>query len=378
MMMMNQSNCHWRRSRRQQEDKDRRRTKDLLLSDPSFMVSCSVCLLVLLALLSPSTTTAFQQLQYRENPPAAVGKGKGGVVGLSRKARTTSRPETTTTTTTTTTLRMFDFLKGDQDKDEETKKANKDTKTETADTSITDSGYDEDDPVEKIFSFFFGQKEESPMGMKRFGAERFPEQYPAVIDEFADPLEGDSKDVAALRPLLKNTNLETRQLKLTYDANKHGWDSTKFHNKVDKLGGGLVVCTTSDGLVCGGYNPKGWVGYGEARGSIAAFLFVYKRGLTELPSKLRKVGGKSLAQQDLPESGPCFGADSLVIPLDPANPKQARSKLGSYYERFPDGTNTLFGKRGGTVQLKDLKVYHGVYEDGEYIPFTDAEPFALY
>lgn len=125
-------------------------------------------------------------------------------------------------------------------------------------------------------------------------------------------------------------------------------------------------------------NPKGWVGYGEARGSIAAFLFVYKRGLTELPTKLRKVGGPSLAQQDLPEIGPSFGADSLVIPLDKQNPKLARSKLGSYYERFPDGTSTLFGKRGGNVILKDLKVYHGVYGPDEYIPFTDAEPFALY
>ena len=26
-----------------------------------------------------------------------------------------------------------------------------------------------DDPVDKIFSFFFGEKEEAPMGMKRFG-----------------------------------------------------------------------------------------------------------------------------------------------------------------------------------------------------------------
>ena len=78
------------------------------------------------------------------------------------------------------------------------------------------------------------------------------------------------------------------------------------------------------------------------------------------------------------EIGPSFGADSLVIPLDKSNPKVARSKLGSYYERFPGGTNTLFGKRGGSVQLKDLKVFHGVYAEGEYIPFTDAEPFALY
>lgn len=126
-------------------------------------------------------------------------------------------------------------------------------------------------------------------------------------------------------------------------------------------------------------NPKGWVGYGEARGSIAAFLYVFKRGLDTLPTKLRKCGGPSLAQQDLPELGPSFGADSLVIPMGRADPRLARSKLGSYYERFPDGTNTLFGgSRGASVELKDLKVYHGVYAEGEYIPFTDAEPFALY
>ncbi|CAJ1946415.1 unnamed protein product [Cylindrotheca closterium] len=270
-------------------------------------------------------------------------------------------------------LHMFDFLKPkeEEDKSDEPPPA-------AAAAEVEEPQDFSDDPVDKIFSFFFGAKEESPMGMKRFGRERFPEQYPAVLDEWAAPVEGDDKEMAALRPMLKNTNLEFRNLKLTYSANRDGWNAKKFHDKVDKLGGGLVVCTTTDGLICGGYNPKGWVGYGEARGSIAAFLFVFKRGLTELPSKLRKVGGPSLAQQDLPEIGPSFGADSLVIPFEQSRPKIARSKLGSYYERFPDGTNTLFGKRGASVELKDLKVYHGVYAEGEYIPFTDAEPFALY
>ena len=128
---------------------------------------------------------------------------------------------------------------------------------------------------------------------------------------------------------------------------------------------------------------KGWVGYGEARGSIAAFLFVLgdkpyaNKDQTAPGYKLRKVGGAGLAQMDMPEAGPSFGADSLVISLSPENPKGARSKLGSYYERFPDETNSLFGSKG-SVQLKSMKVYHGVYEEGEYIPFTDAEPFALY
>lgn len=219
------------------------------------------------------------------------------------------------------------------------------------------------------------------MGMARFGPDRFPEQYPATKTEWAAPLEADdTPEMKQIRPLLKNTNLETRALKLTYDANRDGWDAEKFHALVDKKGGAVVLCTTRMGILCGGYNPKGWVGYGEARGSIAAFLFIlggqFAKG--DAPGiKLQKVGGPSLAQVDNPESGPSFGADSLVIPLAKGNPKLARSKLGSYYERLPDGTNTIFGK-DASVQLKDLKVYHGVYEEGEYIPFTDAEPFALY
>ena len=246
---------------------------------------------------------------------------------------------------------------------------------------------DEPDIIEKVFGMFFGKPEESPFGLKRFGKERFPEQYPAVIDEWADPIPSDTPEMAILRPLLKNTNLESRALRITYNANQQGWSATKFHQAVDKQGGALVVCKTTSGLLCGGYNPKGWVGYGENRGSIAAFLFVQTKGSNNRNdpkyqpfTKLRKVGGAGMAQMDNPECGPCFGADSLVIPLNSydSNPKQARSKLGSYYERFPDGTNSLFGKDKASVQLSDLKVFHGVYEEGEYVPFTDAEPFALY
>lgn len=269
---------------------------------------------------------------------------------------------------------FFNFDKKDK-KEEEDKKA-KEIKEESE-----KSEYVEDDPVEKMFNFFFGAKEESPMGLARFGSERFPEQYPATKDEWADPVETDDADMKILRPFLKNTNVETRALQLTYDANRDGWDPISFHNAVDKKGGAIVMCVTRMGIVCGGYNPKGWVGYGEARGSIAAFLYVVggkfaKQGTPG--TKLQKVGGPGLAQMDMPETGPSFGADSLVIPLSESNPKLARSKLGSYFERFEDGTNSLFGKGDASVQLRELKVFHGVYEEGEYIPFTDAEPFALY
>lgn len=264
---------------------------------------------------------------------------------------------------------FFNFDKGDEGKNEE-----------SAEEEDEKSNAPDEDPIEKIFGFFFGGKEDNPMGMDRFGPERFPEQYPAVLDEWADPVGSDTAEMAKLRPLMKNTNLETRGLKLSYDANRDGWDAIKFHQAVDKKGGAIVVCTSRMGITAGGYNPKGWVGYGEDRGSVAAFLFILggKYATGGAPGiKLQKVGGGGLAQRDIPEKGPSFGADSLVIPLGGENPRLARSKLGSYYERLPDGGNSLFGK-DGAVQLSDLKVYHGVYAEGEYIPFTDAEPFALY
>lgn len=294
----------------------------------------------------------------------------------SRLSHVAKQMKTSNGSSSTTSLNLGDFFNFGKPKQAEPEIA---TAAEADEETEEEVYYDPDDPIEKIFGIFF-KKEKSPMGMARFGQDRFPEQYPATLDEWAEPVEGDDAEMAMLRPLLKNTNLETRNLRLTYDANKDGWDPTVFHSKVDKQGGAIVLCTTRAGLKCGGYNPKGWVGYGEARGSIAAFLFILggKYAINGAPGiKLRKVGGPGLAQMDLPESGPSFSPDALVIPMEQNNPQVARSKLGSYYERLPDGTNSLFGK-DASVQCKDVKVYHGVYAEGEYIPFTDAEPFALY
>lgn len=51
-------------------------------------------------------------------------------------------------------------------------------------------------------------------------------------------MESDNAETAALRPLLKNTNLEFRGLQLTYSANRDGWNADAFHKRVDKKGGG--------------------------------------------------------------------------------------------------------------------------------------------
>lgn len=160
--------------------------------------------------------------------------------------------------TSTTSLSLGDFFNFNKNDGA----AEQQVAAEPADANASGQpeGEEDQDPVEKMFGFFFGAKEEKPMGMDRFGPERFPEQYPAIKDEWAEPLEGDDGEMAKIRPFLKNTNLERRGLKLTYDANRDGWDPISFHTAVDKKGGAVVLCTTRMGVVCGGYNPKGWVG----------------------------------------------------------------------------------------------------------------------
>lgn len=56
-------------------------------------------------------------------------------------------------------------------------------------------------------SVFFGKKEEAPANLKRMTVKTFPDQYPAEKVLQAEPVEGDSKDAAVIRPLLRQTEL---------------------------------------------------------------------------------------------------------------------------------------------------------------------------
>lgn len=253
----------------------------------------------------------------------------------------------------------------------------------------TDSdGSENMDIIERFYTAIFGKKEKEPFGLKRFDRDRFPELYPAPLDEFADAVESDTGEMVLFRPLLARTQLQTRELQLLYDANRDGWSCEAFHGCVDRCGASVVVGRTGR-AVFGGYNPKGFVGYGESRGSKAAFLFSWPDGDVERPAmKMRKVGGAALAVVDQPDTGPKFGADSFVVNLRPPRAgwgegkegdRIAFSKLGSYYEARPDGGRTLFGKGEnpkGEI-LTELRVYAGVYAEGEEIPFNDALPFSL-
>jgi len=273
------------------------------------------------------------------------------------------------------------FDSGKQPKQTE---ATTDEEDERAKQRIAAIDAGEKDVGEKLYDFFFGAPVEGEVaGLARTAGA--PDTYPATKTEFADPVDGDSAEVQLLRPMLKNTNLEFLPLRLAYDSSKHGWGASKWHDKVDRTGPCLVVAKTEGGAYCGGYAPKGFAGYGENRGSIAAFLFTWPDGDTSKPVvKLQKIGGAGLATIDMPETGPRFGSDGFVVRMDPSMERIANAKLGPYYEAMPGGGRSIFAPGEGVkvqgsvaTELTMLRTYVGVWPEGERIPFDGAIPFAI-
>jgi hypothetical protein len=216
---------------------------------------------------------------------------------------------------------------------------------------------------------------------------QYPEQYPATYDLLDIKVSSDDADAKLVRPLLKQTQLECRRLRVAYNARSQGWNPRAFHRAVDGQGAAIVLAKASRSSNdnnkewFGGYNPKGWSSLGGARPSVAAFLWyttaaatttdTSKNGATATLQKLRKVGGGGLAcAKDDANTGIWLGADGLVIPLEDGNePRRAQSKLGPYFERGPENLSSIFGA-GAAVELSELKVLVGVYERDEEIPYA--------
>ena len=112
----------------------------------------------------------------------------------------------------------------------------------------------------------------------------------------AQVLPEDTAEVRRFRPLLRKTQLEQARLRLAYDSAEDGFSAAAFLGRVATYGACVLLGETEGGAVFGAYNPRGWVGLGEEKGSISSFLFAWPEGYTraEEAHKLRKVGGAGL------------------------------------------------------------------------------------
>uniref|UniRef100_A0A7S4DU51 TLDc domain-containing protein n=1 Tax=Lotharella globosa TaxID=91324 RepID=A0A7S4DU51_9EUKA len=160
---------------------------------------------------------------------------------------------------------------------------------------------EDEDPVTNFFTKIFGKNarnDPEPMGLKRATVEEFPDLWPPT-QELGEVLADDPADVRVFRPLLKQTTLEFQPLLLAYDADRDGWSNKDFRRQMDGSYAAVLVGRTSSGTVFGAYNPAGWLGYGDFRECISAFLFTWVDGDTSKPAaKLPKVGGPSMAILD--------------------------------------------------------------------------------
>lgn len=208
--------------------------------------------------------------------------------------------------------------------------------------ATTDDGLD---PIERAVAFLFGKKaleDEQPMGLKRLNLSTMPDQK-VETERLAAPLKGDagSPDARLLRPLLAGTQLEAEPLECVYDTDRgDAWSPKAFHEAARARGAALVLCVTEAGSWCGGYNPLGFLGFGDEHATSGAFLFSWTPGGDPRqpgaqPIKLPKIGGASLAVIDAPNEGPRFGAEGLSVPLLPPDARACRSRLGTYYARLP-------------------------------------------
>jgi len=230
--------------------------------------------------------------------------------------------------------------------------------------------------AEKLGDFFFGEDpEDTVFGLKRAmkGTDSYADMEKATKTEFADPVEGDEGEVKLIRPLLKMTILEKMQLKCVYDANKDGWSAEDFHRCVDKTGPCVVIGKTQAGAIVGGYACVGFIGLGEERNSISAFLFSWPDGDTSKPGiKCRILEFGDASTVDFRNTGPRFGRNGFSMTMQKGNEHVAQSKLGLDYEVMPDKRRSIFAREeGNAAYLTELRTYVGCFEEeGRPVPYA--------
>ncbi|KAH8077528.1 hypothetical protein JL720_9908 [Aureococcus anophagefferens] len=211
------------------------------------------------------------------------------------------------------------------------------------------------DFVENLFGMIFGEIEDAPAGFTRMTVETQPDQYPAETAATAAAADGDDGTRGCGRRCCRRSSRGcpcTRSTTATSTAGRPARSTRPW------TGGPGVALRGRGRQRFGGYNAKGWVGYGEYRPGLSNFLFAWNKA-GENFVKLPKVGGAGMGVVDKPEQGPMFGAEGLCVPMRAENPRLARCKLGPYYARMKGGRGSMLRDGEPGSMVKRMTVYVG-------------------
>lgn len=144
-----------------------------------------------------------------------------------------------------------------------------------------------------------------------------------------------------------------------YIASKDGFSAAAFHSKCDYKGATVVIVTSSEGYVFGGYAPVAWGGNGTtytSDNSGQSFVFSLKNPRNAEPAKF-KVSSNAHAIYSNPPYGPTFGSHAICC-------SHYSNSNNSSYTNISKGYSNTTGLAANTVctgqtsfTSKEIEVY---------------------
>ncbi|KAJ5070698.1 pep-cterm sorting domain-containing protein [Anaeramoeba ignava] len=147
------------------------------------------------------------------------------------------------------------------------------------------------------------------------------------------------KDIEYVKKLQEwiNDNDFFSKMKKGFSANRDGFNSKKWHKKVDGKGKTLVIIKTKDNFIFGGFTQVGFNGNKGNINDSNAFIFSLRNDKGDrIPAKFTiKQGQEQNAIHSHLDHGPVFGSDGTDFRLS-SNLQPGLSQFGSRYN-LPNG-----------------------------------------
>jgi len=157
--------------------------------------------------------------------------------------------------------------------------------------------------------------------------------------------------------------LPDREFTLIYQAERpdrrgDGFLASDFHRECDNRGATLVVITTTEDYVFGGYNPDSWASDGTSKSNTAAFIFTLRNQNGK--SKRRFFNNGSYSTRHLSGYGAFFGSNAFYVSADPRASRS--SVVVSTFPQYPTNGETYVFSNVTDFMPRNIEVYRVAYK----------------